>query len=151
MDRLLGVFMQKIEVNNLTHINIILVSDHGMTNSTEALYVGNYTNLTYFDLNRTDFSIVSNIRLNPQVDVSFTTTVLIFTFQPIFTMTNMKKRLQKQVAFNSLKNIPNVDVYYKEQVPERFNYRSSDRIGWHVLVKILIMLRWTVGQLCFFF
>ena len=37
--------------------------------------------------------------------------------------------LKKQVVYETLKKIPNVDVYYKEETPERFNYRASDRIG----------------------
>ena len=61
MDGVVGYLMKKIADNNLTHINIILVSDHGMVNITKGIYFGDYVNPAYVDMNRTDFYTISNI------------------------------------------------------------------------------------------
>ena len=31
--------------------------------------------------------------------------------------------------YNELKKNPNLEVYYKEEVPERYHYKHNDRIG----------------------
>ena len=70
MDGILGYFMNKIAENNLTHINIILVSDHGMATLKDVIYIGKYVNITDIDLNRTDLYMVSNIHPRANADVS---------------------------------------------------------------------------------
>ena len=70
MDGLVGYLMKKITDNNLSNINIVLVSDHGMAALKDAIYIGNYVNMADIDFNRTDLYMVSNIHPKPDTNVS---------------------------------------------------------------------------------
>lgn len=105
MDDHIGYLLDSLdEVDKLNQMNIILLSDHGMSKSlTKSIYVPNYVDSSLIDYNRTVLAYASNIY--PR-DMS---------------------RLGE--LFDALHNVPNTTVYYKKDVPANFHYSNSDRIG----------------------
>lgn len=89
----------------LDQMNIVIVSDHGMTDMGEdnTLIVSKYVDTNLIDSSKTVYGIVGSI--------------------------HPKNDSVKVQVYNSLKKIPNLRTYYKEEVPAELHYRLSKRIG----------------------
>jgi len=103
MDNVLGDLISK--TNNLTissKLNIIIVSDHGMTDvyPEKTIDLSSYTDLSSLDVTGA----------GPTVFIS----------------SNSKKLLKR--TYNDLKNIKNAKIYFKNKIPQRFHYRNHVRI-----------------------
>ena len=103
MDSVLGDLISK--TNNLSissKLNIIIVSDHGMTD----VYPEKTIDLSSY----TDLSALDVTGAGPTVFIS----------------SNSKKLLKR--TYNDLKNIKNAKIYFKNKIPQRFHYRNHVRI-----------------------
>ena len=103
MDNVLGDLISK--TNNLSissKLNIIIVSDHGMTDvyPEKTIDLSSYTDLSSLDVTGA----------GPTVFIS----------------SNSKKLLKR--TYNDLKNIKNAKIYLKNKIPQRFHYRNHVRI-----------------------
>ena len=103
MDSVLGDLISK--TNNLSissKLNIIIVSDHGMTDvyPEKTIDLSSYTDLSSLDVTGA----------GPTVFIS----------------SNSKKLLKR--TYNDLKNIKNAKIYLKNKIPQRFHYRNHVRI-----------------------
>ncbi len=103
MDSVLGYLISK--TNNLSissKLNIIIVSDHGMTDvyPEKTIDLSSYTDLSSLDVTGA----------GPTVFIS----------------SNSKKLLKR--TYNDLKNIKNAKIYFKNKIPQRFHYRNHVRI-----------------------
>jgi len=103
MDSVLGDLISK--TNNLSissKLNIIIVSDHGMTDvyPEKTIDLSSYTDLSSLDVTGA----------GPTVFIS----------------SNSKKLLKR--TYNDLKNIKNAKIYFKNKIPQRFHYRNHVRI-----------------------
>jgi predicted AlkP superfamily pyrophosphatase or phosphodiesterase len=62
MDKVIGYLYLKLkEVNLESNLNIIIVSDHGMTSMKDTILIGNYVDINLIDLNKTVFGVLANI------------------------------------------------------------------------------------------
>jgi hypothetical protein len=85
-------------------MNIIILSDHGMSNSVAPpTLVQNFANLSLIDTKKSIFNYVSNIFPSPG--------------------TNLND------LYTSLSKLPNTSVYLKQNVPGQYHYSNNDRIG----------------------
>ena len=103
MDSVLGDLISK--TSNLTissKLNIIIVSDHGMTD----VYPEQIIDLSTY----TDLSNMNVAGAGPTVFIS----------------SKSKKLLKK--AYKDLKVIDNANIYWKSNIPKRFHYRNNIRI-----------------------
>ena len=103
MDSVLGNLISK--TSNLTissKLNIIIVSDHGMTD----VYPEQIIDLSTY----TDLSNMNVAGAGPTVFIS----------------SKSKKLLKK--AYKDLKVIDNANIYWKSNIPKRFHYRNNIRI-----------------------
>jgi alkaline phosphatase D len=103
MDNVLGDLISK--TNNLSissKLNIIIVSDHGMTD----VYPEKFIDLSSY----TDLSQLDVTGAGPTVFIS----------------SKSKKLLKK--TYNELKYINNANIYWKNKIPKRFHYRNHVRI-----------------------
>ena len=103
MDSVLGNLISK--TSNLTissKLNIIIVSDHGMTD----VYPEQIIDLSTY----TDLSNMNVAGAGPTVFIS----------------SKSKKLLKK--AYKDLKVIDNANIYWKTNIPKRFHYRNNIRI-----------------------
>ena len=103
MDSVLGQLISK--TSNLTissKLNIIIVSDHGMTD----VYPEQIIDLSTY----TDLSNMNVAGAGPTVFIS-----------------SKSKKLLKKV-YKDLKVIDNANIYWKTNIPKRFHYRNNIRI-----------------------
>jgi predicted AlkP superfamily pyrophosphatase or phosphodiesterase len=104
VDNALGNLLQGLrERGILEDINIIIVSDHGMTDISKEkiIFLDEYVNLS--DIDVIDWSPVTGIRPHEG---------------------------RQEVVYKSLLEAhPHLSVYRKEEIPERFHYRSNSRIA----------------------
>ena len=117
MDDVLGDIINKTSnLSIFNKLNIIIVSDHGMTelHHDKIIDLSLYTNMK--DLNVTG--------AGPTVFIS-----------------SKSKKLLKS-TYNDLKSISNINIYWKQNIPKRFHYRNHTRIpdllivaneGWSVM------------------
>ena len=64
MDKVIGYLLKLLKESGvLPKLNIIIVSDHGMTTmkTDEKIFIQNYVNINEIDLNKSVFRILSNI------------------------------------------------------------------------------------------
>jgi ectonucleotide pyrophosphatase/phosphodiesterase family protein 5 len=118
----LGSLITKLKTANVYEkINIVIVSDHGMTNfkSDNLILIQNYLNGSTIASDKTVYGIVSNIHPIPGA-VS-----IIFNFQFLYRHLNLKETY----VYERLKAIPNLDVFWKNEVPIEYNYRNNRRIA----------------------
>lgn len=104
IDLLIGYLMIRLEdLNLLNTINVIITSDHGMDTA----------------------SYSKSIDLSDYVDVN------LFNIYGGLTQINIfpKNMSDLDFIYNSLKNIPNYNVFKHDQMPDRFNYKQNERIG----------------------
>lgn len=104
IDSLLGIFNSKIQKLDIKDsINFIIVSDHGMsaTDSKKVVYLSNHLQKKWTD------TIIGG---NP--------------FYLIYANNEYKDSI-----YQNLKNIKGISVWKKEDIPERFHLKQSDRIG----------------------
>lgn len=109
IDTLLGVFLQKIQTLSIKDsINFIIVSDHGMsaTDSNKVVYLNDYLQKRWID---------TLIGSNP---VHFVYT----------------KEKYKDSICESLKNVEGLSAWKREDIPERFHLKQSQRIGQVIIV-----------------
>tara|TARA_B100000315_G_scaffold260939_1_gene328072 strand:+ start:3015 stop:4256 length:1242 start_codon:yes stop_codon:yes gene_type:complete len=103
IDESMGALLDSLEVRNLKDkINIIVVSDHGMTELSRerVVFLDDYINLD--DVLFVDYSPVAALRPNDEMEDSI---------------------------YLSLVNAhSNMNVYLKEEIPERLHYRNHRRI-----------------------
>lgn len=114
MDALFGHLINQLRsVGILNNMNIIVVSDHGMTTlkpgTEQFIYLQNYAD-AYSLVNTTKsvFSEVSNIFCKSEQDVN--------------------------ILYEKMQQIPHLKTYLKESVPNEFHYRSDRKIGQLVAV-----------------
>ncbi|XP_013782584.1 ectonucleotide pyrophosphatase/phosphodiesterase family member 5-like [Limulus polyphemus] len=107
VDDTLGYILEKLNKTNLLEkVNLILVSDHGMTNITlDPSHI-----------------IVLNEYINLEADVQ-----IIPDFGAVAAIMPIKGR--EASVYDSLKNAhPNMTVYRKQDIPDRFHYKNHRRI-----------------------
>lgn len=103
LDNVLGNLISKINKLDISSkLNVIIVSDHGMTD----VYPENSIDLSSY----TDLSLLSVSGAGPTVFIS----------------SDSKKLLKN--AYNDLKSINNANIYWKNKIPKRFHYRNHVRI-----------------------
>lgn len=103
LDSLLGIFMNKIKALPIaSKINIIIVSDHGMTSISKDKLV----NLSDY-LNKDWFDVISGG--NP-----------VYNLQP-------KEKYYKE-AVQNLKKIKNIKVWVRDSLPQRYHYGKNKRV-----------------------
>jgi predicted AlkP superfamily pyrophosphatase or phosphodiesterase len=103
IDSLLGVFLNRIaELPHASKINIMIVSDHGMSDTSPERYI----NLNRF-VNRDWFEVITGG--NP-----------VYSLQP--------KPEYREQAVAALKTIPNLKVWERHEIPSRLHYGSNPRI-----------------------
>jgi predicted AlkP superfamily pyrophosphatase or phosphodiesterase len=103
IDSLVGVFLRKVsELPHAKNINIIIVSDHGMADTSPERYINlnNYINRDWFDY------ITGG---NP-----------VYSLQP--------KAEYREQAIAALKSIPNLKAWERHEIPARLHYGSNPRI-----------------------
>ena len=74
MDSIFGYLLNQLEkINILKSLNILVVSDHGMTQLTDNQFVNisNYVNTSLIDFNKSFFHMVSSIYPKSDDQVSF--------------------------------------------------------------------------------
>ena len=103
MDGIMGTILKK--AGNLTiadKLNVLVVSDHGMTevNPEQVIDLSVYT----------DLSGVATVGAGPIV----------------FLSADSSKRLTP--IYNDLQQLPNAQVYWKRDIPDRWHYRAHERI-----------------------
>jgi len=103
MDGIMGTILKK--AGNLTiadKLNVLVVSDHGMTevNPEQVIDLSVYT----------DLSGVETVGAGPIV----------------FLSADSSKRLTP--IYNDLQQLPNAQVYWKRDIPDRWHYRAHERI-----------------------
>jgi alkaline phosphatase D len=103
LDSLVGVFLDRVaKLPHAKQINIIIVSDHGMSEITPEKYI----NLTeYVDKDWFEYITGGN---------------------PVYGLT--PKEEFRQQAISALKSIPNLKVWERKEIPERLHYGSNPRI-----------------------
>ncbi|RWS30998.1 ectonucleotide pyrophosphatase/phosphodiesterase family member 5-like protein [Leptotrombidium deliense] len=103
LDQLLGVLISKLNASNsLDSINILLVSDHGMTNMTRP------------PINLSDYISIKNLK-------SIDSSTVMARIEP--------KEEQLLLVYQQLKNTQkNISVYLKNEIPDRFHYKHNPRI-----------------------
>ncbi|CAF0706694.1 unnamed protein product [Brachionus calyciflorus] len=109
LDEELGYMIEQLRKHDLfDNLNLIITSDHGMdtiSNKT-AIFLDNYIDTSLFKAYGS--RACYNIFLNQQTDLDY--------------------------VYKTLKTIPNIDIYLKADIPERFNYKKNSRIGDILLV-----------------
>lgn len=103
MDDEVGYLLQKLDEKQLSDkVNLLLVSDHGMTTipQNQIINLSDYVDLSLIDL-APDYGSCTNI---------------------------LPKDGKKMELYNALKSVPNVTVYLKEDIPERFHYKNNRRV-----------------------
>ncbi|XP_076439474.1 bis(5'-adenosyl)-triphosphatase enpp4-like [Babylonia areolata] len=104
MDGILGQILAELDDKNLTDVvNVIITSDHGMTNVSipdKLIDVWQYVNKSLVDA-VPDFEAVTAI---------------------------LPREGQEAEVFRQASQIPHVTVYHKDQIPDHFHYRHNDRI-----------------------
>lgn len=109
LDLIVGYLIEKLnESGLLAKMNILIVSDHGMAQMKTTLIVKDIVDVKLIDSSKTVFNIVSNIY---PINESVIGTV-----------------------YQAFKNNPNLNVYYKDEVPERLHFKNSERIAPIVVV-----------------
>ena len=103
MDGILGTIMDQAEKLSIADkLNVLVVSDHGMTE----VHPEQVIDLSVY----TDLSDVTTAGEGPIV----------------FLSSDSRKRLT--VVYNDLQQLPNAQVYWKRDIPERWHYRDHERI-----------------------
>lgn len=92
----------------LDKINVLLVSDHGMTQMKSTVVLSDLIDITWINKTKSVLGIVSSIW--PRSDEF------------------------GQRVFDGLSKSPFLDVYYKKDMPERYHFKNNDRIGPIVVV-----------------
>ena len=103
MDAIIGTIMEKAgKLSIAGKLNVLVVSDHGMTevHPEQTIDLSAYTNL----------SGVTTTGAGPTV----------------FLSADSRKRLTS--VYNELQQLPNAQVYWKRDIPERWHYRDHERI-----------------------
>ena len=103
MDGIIGTIMEKAgKLSIAGKLNVLVVSDHGMTevHPEQTIDLSAYTNL----------SGVTTTGAGPTV----------------FLSADSRKRLTS--VYNELQQLPNAQVYWKRDIPERWHYRDHERI-----------------------
>lgn len=103
LDSLLGIFLNRVEeLPYADKINIIVVSDHGMveTSSERHINLSDYVKKDWFDY--------------------------ITGGNPVFGLT--PKEEYKEKALAALRSVPNLKVWERNEIPERYHYGSNSRI-----------------------
>jgi len=101
MDKLLGVIMEKIsKLEIYSKLNIIIVSDHGMadTSTDRLIILDDYINMKYLD-----------VHLSPTV-----------------TGLNLKEELVTIKPGTFIKDIENAKIISKNVLPKRYHYKNED-------------------------
>ena len=103
MDDIMGTIIEKAEKLSIAdNLNVLVVSDHGMTE----VHPEQVIDLSAY----TDLSDVTTAGAGPTV----------------FLSSDSRKRLT--TVYNDLQQLPNAQVYWKRDIPERWHYRDHERI-----------------------
>ena len=103
MDDIMGTIIEKAEKLSIAdNLNVLVVSDHGMTE----VHPEQIIDLSAY----TDLSDVTTAGAGPTV----------------FLSSDSRKRLT--TVYNDLQQLPNAQVYWKRDIPERWHYRDHERI-----------------------
>lgn len=126
VDWLIGYLVELLRQADIADkLNIIIVSDHGMADmKNETIFVYDYVDKKLIDSNKTLFGIVSNIY--PIDDEAVTK--LFFLFLNICIVLFLFF-LKKPKVFEALSKVPNLKVYYKENIPKELYFQKSNRIA----------------------
>ncbi|MFL2983334.1 MAG: ectonucleotide pyrophosphatase/phosphodiesterase [Candidatus Neomarinimicrobiota bacterium] len=116
LDSLLGIFMEKLEkLSIFDKLNIVIVSDHGMT----------------------EISSERTVNLADHIDIS---KIKQEGSGPYSLLYDMEKNQIKTIV-NQLNKSPNINAYAKKDIPERFHFKKHHRIkdilvladeGWYI-------------------
>jgi predicted AlkP superfamily pyrophosphatase or phosphodiesterase len=117
VDRSIGLLMERVEKIGRMDVNVVIVSDHGMTSIGEAktLLLENYINL--------EDATVSHQGALPSL---------------------IPRPGKEVVLLEQLKHVPHVKFYRRDETPERLHFRNSPRIapivgladeGWLIFTK----------------
>ncbi|XP_076468088.1 bis(5'-adenosyl)-triphosphatase ENPP4-like isoform X2 [Babylonia areolata] len=127
MDGILGQILAELDDKNLTDVvNVIITSDHGMTN----------ISMQDRMINLWDYVNHSLVETVP--DAHTVTAIL-------------PREGQEAEVFRQASQIPHVTVYHKDQIPDHFHYRHNDRImpiiiiseeGWTLSKNVTASLEW---------
>lgn len=100
LDGLLGRLLKALEEHDLIdRMNIILTSDHGMTNITNFVYVDDFVDPALYS---------------------------IYGGSPVWNI--LPAHGKEEDVYKLLKTVPNVTVYKKEEIPAEFHYQKNRRI-----------------------
>ncbi len=103
LDSLLGVFLEKMsQLPYANKINFMVVSDHGMADISPERYI----NLNEY-IDRNWFSLITG-------------------GNPVYSLKPKEEYREKAIA--ALKLIPNLKVWERHEIPERYHYGSNHRI-----------------------
>lgn len=112
-DELLGYLLDKIDENIelRQRLNLIVTSDHGMSQingTTTPIYLEDY-----LDVHQVKVLSISSI-------------VNIFV--------NNRNKTDFETIWSNLSRIPHSKCFYRDEIPERYHYKSHERIGDFLLV-----------------
>jgi ectonucleotide pyrophosphatase/phosphodiesterase family protein 6 len=103
LDNVLGGFLNSIKQQQLNNVNVIVVSDHGMMDTTAP--------------NIIEIELAAILDMD---DVKY-----ILDSRAFLTIVPVDGKCDK--VYNTLKNVTGIDVYKKKDVPERFNIKNNPR------------------------
>lgn len=127
MDSILGYLLDGLNRLKMENkINILIVSDHGITTMSkdQFVFVQNYVNMSLIDDLKTIYSVCSNVYVKSDEYVWFN-----WKFWCFYENENNNIIIKLNEVYESMQKIPNIKVYLRKNVPEEYNYRLSDRIG----------------------
>lgn len=110
VDKAIGTLIKGLKERKIyDKTNIVVVADHGMTETSQdrVIFIDDYINLDSVD-------------------------IFAFKNHPYFSFTeaNFKSKEDSKMIYNKLVNATtNWDIYLKENTPERFHRKNTDRIG----------------------
>ena len=99
VDHLMGTFQNALAGLDLT-VNLVLVSDHGMTNTNKALKLSDFTDLG-------NSKVINGVP------------AMIYT----------ENQSESDRIYNELSKVPELTLYKKESLPKRFHFYNQDKTG----------------------
>jgi predicted AlkP superfamily pyrophosphatase or phosphodiesterase len=124
-DKLFGKFLYKIKNEIEQPINIILVSDHGMTPITEETAI-----LTHLIFNNLDIE-------SKGITVTYSDTQIFIYFDKNEISNEIQFSIEKQLKLNQLKNKKLYKVYSKKNYPKSWHFDSDIAIVPNIIVEAI--------------
>ena len=117
----------------------------GVTQMVATEVVKDNVDINLIDSTRTIYNVVSNIYAKNEANVMI---VYAWVRALIFNCKSLIHFFKNQIIVESLRKNPNLTVYYKHEVPERYHFQNSNRIGkMHIIVTSLVFLQRKINAL----